>query len=472
MYRVMDRVRWRADGELEYFGRTDFQVKMRGFRIELGEIEAALSAARGRARSGRRGAGGRAGGPAAGGLRTSQGRSAARRSCGAYAAARLPEYMVPSAVRGAGALPLTPERQAGPPGAAGAGVARRAEAAYVAAADAGGGDAGGDLGGGAGRGAGGGGGQLLRAGRALAAGDAGGLARAGGAVGVELPLRALFEAPTVAGLAERVEALRRAERPVLPPVLAGGAHGSAAALLRAGAALVPGPAGAGERRSTTSPRRCGWRERWTRERWSGRWARSCGGTRRCAPRSRRWRAARAGGRALGGFALPVEDLSGVERGRARGGGEAAGRGGARRARSTWRAGPLFRAALLRLGAEEHVLLLCMHHIVSDGWSMGVLFARAVGAVRGVPRGSGVAAAGAAGAVRGLRGVAAGAAGGGGAGAAARLLAGAARGGAGAPGAADGPAAPGGADVPRGQRAGRAPGRAAGAAARRWRGARE
>ncbi|WP_394841909.1 non-ribosomal peptide synthase/polyketide synthase [Pendulispora brunnea] len=35
-------------------------------------------------------------------------------------------------------------------------------------------------------------------------------------------------------------------------------------------------------------------------------------------------------------------------------------------------GPLLRASLLRLGAEEHVLLVTMHHIVSDGWSMGVL----------------------------------------------------------------------------------------------------
>ncbi|HEU0076741.1 MAG TPA: alpha/beta fold hydrolase, partial [Longimicrobiaceae bacterium] len=43
MYRVMDRIRWRPDGELEYFGRTDFQVKVRGFRIELGEIEAVLA---------------------------------------------------------------------------------------------------------------------------------------------------------------------------------------------------------------------------------------------------------------------------------------------------------------------------------------------------------------------------------------------------------------------------------------------
>jgi aspartate racemase len=35
-------------------------------------------------------------------------------------------------------------------------------------------------------------------------------------------------------------------------------------------------------------------------------------------------------------------------------------------------GPLFRAALLRLAEEEHILLLTVHHIVSDGWSMGVL----------------------------------------------------------------------------------------------------
>jgi amino acid adenylation domain-containing protein len=42
MYRVMDRVRRRADGEIEYRGRIDFQVKVRGFRIELGEIESRL----------------------------------------------------------------------------------------------------------------------------------------------------------------------------------------------------------------------------------------------------------------------------------------------------------------------------------------------------------------------------------------------------------------------------------------------
>ena len=75
---------------------------------------------------------------------------------------------------------------------------------------------------------------------------------------------------------------------------------------------------------------------------------------------------------FGGFALPIDDLSRLAEAdreaevRRRAGEEA-------RRPFDLSAGPLFRAALLRVDEEDHVLLISMHHIVSDGWSLGVFF---------------------------------------------------------------------------------------------------
>ena len=43
LYRTGDRVRFLPDGNVEFIGRFDYQVKVRGFRIELGEIETVLA---------------------------------------------------------------------------------------------------------------------------------------------------------------------------------------------------------------------------------------------------------------------------------------------------------------------------------------------------------------------------------------------------------------------------------------------
>jgi amino acid adenylation domain-containing protein/non-ribosomal peptide synthase protein (TIGR01720 family) len=109
MYRSGDLARWRTDGMLEYIGRTDQQVKVRGYRIELGEIEAALKTLPGVAQAVIVARDSRAAGkqlvgylvPDAG---TIPELSELRRQLGE----RLPDYMVPSAFVVLDALPLTP----------------------------------------------------------------------------------------------------------------------------------------------------------------------------------------------------------------------------------------------------------------------------------------------------------------------------------------------------------------------------
>ncbi|WP_219467228.1 non-ribosomal peptide synthetase [Nonomuraea rhizosphaerae] len=98
MYRTGDLARWSADGELEYLGRTDQQVKVRGFRIELGEIEAVAATCPGVARVA---------------VAARQDQLVAYVTAPAPAlrdhlAERLPSWMVPAAVVVLGELPLTP----------------------------------------------------------------------------------------------------------------------------------------------------------------------------------------------------------------------------------------------------------------------------------------------------------------------------------------------------------------------------
>ena len=215
MYRTGDRVRWRADGELEFLGRTDEQVKVRGFRVEPGEVEAAL-AAHPAVREAAVVA--REEGP--GDVRlvayvvAADGEAAEPRALREHLRARLPEYMVPGDVVVLDALPLTahgkldraalpaPQRQVGDD------APRTPTEEAVAAIWA----------------------EVLRlprvgihdsffelGGHSLLATRV--AARIRQSLGVEVSLPDLFEHPTVAALAERVDAGRGdagAEREIRP----------------------------------------------------------------------------------------------------------------------------------------------------------------------------------------------------------------------------------------------------------------
>ncbi|MGW2378204.1 amino acid adenylation domain-containing protein, partial [Kitasatospora sp. NPDC001683] len=110
MYRTGDLARRRADGTLEYLGRTDDQVKVRGHRVELGEIESALAAQPGVAAAAVVPRSDRAGQLVAYVVPSDPASVADTLAADLRAALRrrLPEYMVPAAVVVLDVLPLTP----------------------------------------------------------------------------------------------------------------------------------------------------------------------------------------------------------------------------------------------------------------------------------------------------------------------------------------------------------------------------
>ncbi|WP_394824378.1 non-ribosomal peptide synthase/polyketide synthase [Pendulispora albinea] len=106
MYRSGDLGRWLPDGSIEYLGRNDDQIKIRGFRIELGEIEARLQSYPGVREAAVVAREDEPGEKRLVGYYTSA-EPAVVESVRAYLAARLPDYMVPAAYVHLPALPLT-----------------------------------------------------------------------------------------------------------------------------------------------------------------------------------------------------------------------------------------------------------------------------------------------------------------------------------------------------------------------------
>jgi amino acid adenylation domain-containing protein len=389
LYRSGDLVRRLPDGRLAYLGRIDHQVKIRGFRIELGEIAAVLDRHPGvresrvlvREVAGAAAADGDAAGTAGdrqlvayfvpATRETEEPEETALRT---FLREHLPEHMVPAAFVPVAAWPLTPNgkidvkalpaparRGGGPAGepAQSATEARLAEiwAGLLGIAPPGRDESFFDLGG-----------HSLLATRLLS--------RLRQELGVEIPLRTLFEAPTVAGLAARIDAGRAsappadtAELPLLPTGATEAPLSFAQERLWFLDRLQPGSP------LYNVPRVL----RLTGDLDVAALRRSCAeivhrhGSLRTTfvETAGEARQVIAPPDSASAIPLPLIDLSGLPaESRER---EAARRIDAEAVRPFDLAqGPLLRVHLLRHGRRDHTLVATVHHIVSDGWSMGLL----------------------------------------------------------------------------------------------------
>ena len=411
MYRTGDLARWRADGVLEFLGRADAQVKLRGFRIEPGEIEAVLLRQAGVSQAvvmARPDGGRAASGLSAMWLRR-RGRCWSPRRLRAALARQLPDYMVPSAMVVLERLPLTPngklDRRALPaPELSSSHALQRAPrtpqeellcglfAEVLGVERVGVDDNFFELGG-----------HSLLATRLIS--------RIRAVLGVEVAIRSLFEAPSVAALGLRLSSEARALR---APLVAGRGRPRSRCPMRSGGCgswsgwrgampprhaatyvipLAVRLAGGALDRAALEGALCDLVERHES-------LRTVFPERLGVPRQSILAPAVARVRlevmAAGEAGLPAALTAAVGRG------------------FDLSSELPLRAHLFELGADEHVLLLVLlHHIAGDGWSLGPLSRDLAAFYRA--RCAGVAAelAAAAGAIRRLHAVAAGGAGGGG-----------------------------------------------------------
>jgi amino acid adenylation domain-containing protein len=374
LYRTGDRGRWRYDGWLEHQGRFDFQVKLRGYRIELGEIEATLLSHPQVARAAVITREDRPGDVRLVAYFVARGAAPASAELREHLRKQLPDYMLPQHFVELAALPLLPngklDRHALPapnaaPAAATEIVARAAatptERAVVQAME----DALSLPG--------------IRAtdsffalgGHSLLAAQL--ATKLGRALGLSIPLRAIFDAPTAEALAAWIDRQR--------------ASGESKAL-----SITPRPD------QSTAPLSLMQQRFWFLEQLApGRSVHNVpSGHRLIGPLDvarlaraldeivRRQPALRTVIEVVDGEAVQrvldtvelnvstVEDLSGLER----------------EARETTLAarltelsnqpfdlerGPLVSARLFRLGPNEHVFFFMVHHIVWDGWSLDLFY---------------------------------------------------------------------------------------------------
>src|SRR5258708_408584 len=369
LYRTGDIARRLSEGRLEFIGRSDHQVKVRGYRIELAEIEAALSQCEGVGQAGVIAREDESGERQLTGYVTAQNAVLSQDALKSALREKLPDFMVPGTVLVLEAMPLmangkvdrkalpSPRRDKHEGGA----NARTPVEEILASIW----------------------GEVLKlervsvhedffalGGHSLSATQV--IARISRALSVDLPLRAMFESPTVAGLAELVERARpKGPTPPIPPLR---------------------PA----RRTPRLPLSFAQQRLWFIEQLDpGRDTYNIPGAvrltgellvpaleRAFAELVNRHEALRTHFIAESGeafqvieesvpLAIAVYDLTGLEKSQRE---PEAFRVARREAAEPFdlSRGPLLRVKLIRLRERDHLLLVTMHHIVSDAWSSGVL----------------------------------------------------------------------------------------------------